>query len=359
MTLPAYLLDALSARDKNYSLPREFYNSDAIYQMDLETIWYQSWLFIGHTCELNQSDASIDFQLADLSISVYRTGKDYAAKVTEGQPHQIHCQAVSGYLFISLAKVPEPFSTFAETISPYTTPHNVADLKVVAESHIIEYGNWKLVIENNRECYHCLGNHPELIITYPEDPAVTGTDANSELPQMVSDHWKKCESVGLASQFKISDDGTYRVARMPLLEDFTSYTMDGYDAVKKHVGDFNGVNPGALVLFHYPSTWNHFLDDHVISFRLLPIGPQATLVTTKWLVHQEAIEGVDYDLKKLTHVWNQTNLQDKKLVEENQSGINSPAYEPGPYSSVYESGVIQFIEWYSQLLQRRLNKKAA
>lgn len=356
MTLSAQLFNELKTRDKHYSLSRDFYSNNDVYQTDLDTIWYQSWVFAGHPSEIT-AEQSLDFPLGDYQICIARDGDNFSATAEkDGQTRPIHCREVTGYLFISLAETPDDFDTFAQTITPYTDVHNVGELKVAAETSIVEYGNWKLVFENNRECYHCLSNHPELIITYPEDPAVTGTDADSELPEMVSSHWQKCETAGLPSEFKIADDGSFRVARMPLLEDFTSYTMDGYDAVKKHVGDFKGVNPGALVLFHYPSTWNHFLDDQVISFRVLPIGPQATLVTTKWLVHKDAVEGVDYDKDTLTHVWNQTNAQDKHLVEENQKGINSPAYESGPYSAEYESGVIQFVQWYGDVLQQRLKK---
>lgn len=334
-----------------------FYSDDSVYRADLDYLWYQSWIFAGHTCELQTADDRIDFDLGEYSINLRKVGDDYTAEHSDNSKlskRTVHCKAVQGYLFVSLAETPDDFEAFSEMISEYMMPHNVEDLKVVHSSNIVEYGNWKLVLENNRECYHCAPNHPELIITYPEDPAVTGTDTDGELPEMVSSHWARCESAGLPSVFKIADDGTYRVARMPLLEDFTSYTMDGYDAVKKQVGDFKGVNPGALVLFHYPSTWNHFLDDQVISFRVLPIGSQATLVTTKWLVHKDAVEGVDYDMKRLTEVWEATNAQDKYLVEENQQGINSPQYEPGPYSQEYESGVIQFVNWYSDTLRKRM-----
>jgi Rieske 2Fe-2S family protein len=42
------------------------------------------------------------------------------------------------------------------------------------------------------------------------------------------------------------------------------------------------------------------------------------------------------------------------VVEENQLGIASPAYEPGPYSRRQESGVIQFIDWYARAMQRSM-----
>jgi Rieske 2Fe-2S family protein len=77
-------------------------------------------------------------------------------------------------------------------------------------------------------------------------------------------------------------------------------------------------------------------------------------VTTTWLVHKDAVEGVDYELDRLTEVWLATNDEDRRVVEQNQLGINSPAYEPGPYSVLQESGVIQFVDWYSQALQHRL-----
>ena len=67
----------------------------------------------------------------------------------------------------------------------------------------------------------------------------------------------------------------------------------------------------------------------------------------------DAEEGVDYDLEKLTYTWEQTNLQDKAFVELCQQGAASPAYEPGPYmKSEYQ--VEAFINWYVQRVQEHL-----
>ena len=107
-------------------------------------------------------------------------------------------------------------------------------------------------------------------------------------------------------------------------------------------------------MFHYPSTWNHFLPDHSLTFRVLPISATETEVTTTWLVHKDAVEGVDYDLKRLTEVWIATNDEDREIVENNQLGILSPAYTPGPYSPGQESGVTQFVDWYAAWLERAL-----
>ena len=136
--------------------------------------------------------------------------------------------------------------------------------------------------------------------------------------------------------------------------------MTGRRAVGRKLSDgFPGEEGiGALLLFHYPTTWNHVLIDHAISFRVLPISATQTQVTTKWLVHKDAVEGVDYDLEKLTEVWIHTNDEDRRIVEDNARGIASPAYQPGPYSEIHEGGVMQFVEWYCETLKRRLGPES-
>ena len=68
---------------------------------------------------------------------------------------------------------------------------------------------------------------------------------------------------------------------------------------------------------------------------------------------------MDYDLERLTDVWMHTNDEDRQVVEENQKGILSPAYEPGPYSTIQEEGVIQFVDWYCKTMTERTAPKPA
>ena len=144
---------------------------------------------------------------------------------------------------------------------------------------------------------------------------------------------------------------------MSLLGEAVSYTMDGTPAVSRPLSAaVKTSNPGALLMFNYPSTWNHVLVDHAVSFRLLPISPTQTQLTTKWLVHKDAREGVDYDVQRLTEVWLATNDEDRRVCQENQWGINSPGYTPAPYSPVHEVGVMQFVEWYRDHLIGRLSE---
>src|SRR3989338_663516 len=116
---------------------------------------------------------------------------------------------------------------------------------------------------------------------------------------------------------------------------------------------------GSMRILHLPHSWNHCMGDHMIVFTVWPISAQETMVTTKWLVHKDAVEGVDYDVARLRQVWDATNDQDRRLAEENQRGINSTAYQPGPYSKTYEFGVVNFIDWYSERLLNNLGAAPA
>ena len=177
---------------------------------------------------------------------------------------------------------------------------------------------------------------------------------------MIVEHWRHCEALGLPSEFRLSPDGGLRTARMPLLGSAVSYTASGEAAVARALcADIApGASIGALLAFHYPTTWNHVLADHAISFRVLPLSATRTQLTTKWLVHPEAQEGRDYSLEELTGVWRATNEQDRRIVQENQIGVSSPSYEPGPFADPQETGVRQFVEWYSAHLQAHLAQGA-
>ena len=212
-------------------------------------------------------------------------------------------------------------------------------------------------MENNRECYHCAGSLPALCRTFNDDPDLVGADDSLSSPEGAA-HVNRCEAAGLPSRYLISDNEQWRLVRIPFVGEAVSYTMDGKAAAPLIPG-MPFANAGSLLFFHYPNTWNHFLSDSVLNFRVLPISPTETEVTTTWLVHKDAVEGRDYDLTRLTEVWEATNDEDRRVVEQNQLGILSPAYEPGPYSTVQESGVIQFVDWYCATMAERLAPRPA
>ncbi len=402
MIRDADVLSMLMARQPDFSLDQPFYTDPDLYQIDLAKIWYREWLVAGAAVEMPKTGSYITMQIGAYGVIIVRGGDGQirafhnscrhrgsrlcsAARGTAPKLvcpyHQwtyeldgtllfaremgpdfkpadfplksVHCEEVAGMVFICLAEDAPDFAPFRAVAEKYLAPHKLNDCKVAHQSTIVEQGNWKLVMENNRECYHCAGSHPSLCRTFPEDPNLFGGADGKGSPQLEA-HIARCEEAGLPSKFTIAHDEQWRFIRIPFLGNASSYTMDGKPAVSKRVGDVPFDNAGSLLFFHYPNSWNHFLSDQNMIFRMLPISDTQTEVTTTWLVHKDAVEGQDYDLHRLTEVWENTNAEDRAVVEENQKGVNSPAYEPGPYSRVQESGVIQFVDWYARTMQRRL-----
>jgi phenylpropionate dioxygenase-like ring-hydroxylating dioxygenase large terminal subunit len=233
-------------------------------------------------------------------------------------------------------------------LEPMLAPHELSNAKVAHEAHIVERGNWKLVMENSRECYHCRSSHPELMRTFLETYNFRDPAADPAVSAFIA----RCNAAGLPSDGRSSHD--FRITRMPLTREAASITMDGKEAVSRALGGIAEPNIGSLRWVHFPTTFNHALRDYAILVRMLPIGPQETLVTAKWLVHRDAQEGRDYELSHLTETWIKTNEQDRVLVERNQQGVNSLGYASGPYSEETEAGVINFVEWYCDMMERHL-----
>ncbi|MER8568654.1 aromatic ring-hydroxylating dioxygenase subunit alpha [Mesorhizobium sp. M0924] len=395
--------ELLARRVSGYALEQPFYTSPTIYQLDLEHIFYQEWLYAAPACQLAKAGSYVTMRVGTYEVIVVRDrdGEIRAfhnscrhrgsliCKAREGQVAKLVCpyhqwtyeldgrliwandmgpafdaskhglkpvnlRNLDGLIYICLSTTPPDFEAFAQMAQPYLEVHDLRDSKVAYTSTIIEKGNWKLVWENNRECYHCSSNHPALCRSFPLDPEVAGVQADGRVSAKLQAHFDRCSAAGAPAQFQLAGDGQYRLARMPLQEKAMSYTMDGKAAVTKNLGRVAPPDAGSLLVFHYPSTWNHFLPDHSLTFRVLPINATETEVTTTWLVHKDAVEGVDYNLKRLTEVWIATNDEDREIVENNQLGILSPAYIPGPYSPGQESGVTQFVDWYAAWLERAL-----
>lgn len=396
------LLYLLMSRKPWHSLPQPFYADPDVYQADLRLIWQRDWIFAAPAAELAKPGSYVTLDIGTASVIIVRgvdkvvrafhnscrhrgsricsAHKGSAPKLVcpyhqwtydldgkllwaremgpEFDPSQhalgpVHCREISGMVFICLADQAPDVTALEAEAARYIGPHDLTHLKVAHQSSIVENANWKLVLENNRECYHCSGSHPSLCVTFPDDPNLVGAD-DSTTSNAGRAHVQRCEAAGLPAKFVIDPSEQWRFVRIPFLGKAVSYTMDGKAAVARRIGQIPFDDAGSCLFFHYPNTWNHFLSDQVLTFRVLPIGPQQTQVTTTWLVHKDAQEGTDYDLRRLTEVWINTNDEDRRIVEENQRGINSPAYIPGPYSRAQEGGVNQFVDWYCRTLHSAL-----
>ncbi len=397
----------LTERSLDQSLPQPFYNDPHMFRMDMEQVFHKEWIFVGMSSEVPAKGDYFTVEIGQNPILVVRDGDGavqafhnvcrhrgskictkHRGKVAnlvcpyhqwtydlkgnllyagaemgdefEIKSHNLkptHCRTAGGFIFISLAQGEAPdLAPFLESLASYMEPYDMENTKIAVESSLIEEANWKLVIENNRECYHCASSHPELLNSLLEWDDTNDPRASDEFIEHYQRQAQAWDAEDIPHQH-VEHGLRNRIVRMPLKEGTEVMTIDGKQGCSKLLGRIKNRQLGSMRILHLPNSWNHMQSDHVVVFRVLPISAQKTLVTTKWLVHKDAVEGVDYDPERLRAVWDATNDQDRELAEQNQRGINSIGYQPGPYSKTYEFGVINFIDWYSQTVRNNTSQE--
>lgn len=402
MTVAERVAGLLAERRPGHSLPQAFYNDPEIYAFDLEAVWYASWLMVGFTVELPQPGSYMALTVGRTPIVVLRDrageirgffnscrhrgaqlcedGKGrkirivcpyhqwaydldgklaHAGLMEEGFDKSlhglkpIHVEIVAGAIYVCLADEPPEFSAFRAQVEPMLAPYRLEDTKLAYSSVLVEKANWKLVMENGRECYHCAVCHPELAIAFPVD---ISENFSAEEGAKFVDYARRMEAAGLIVGPR--DGSWWQSARFPFNDGAVTLSMDGKPCVTKPILDVDGGDVGSLRFAIEPHNFTHALGDYVFMFSAYPVGPEETHVVGKWLVNKDAVEGVDYTIEGLTTLWDRTNLQDRALAENNQRGVNGLGYVPGPYSKTAEPLVMRFVDWYCNRVREHIGGPA-
>ena len=398
---PAQIRALLDSRKPGHSLPQELYVSEQAFAFDRKEIFTRSWLFVAVEAELpepgsylstraggepilvvrdRQGDIRAFFNACrhrgaqicqegagkanrlvcpyhrwtyDLSGALLpppRMGKDF--DTTELGLIPLACETVEGLVHVCLSDDAPDFAPFRAALTPLLAPHRLASARLAHKNTLVERGNWKLVMENARECYHCHGSHPELSQSFPVlSRSYVGGEKEQEEARFEAD--MAARGLGCGP----SDGAWWQAARFALNPGFASMTRTGAPAVSKPMTTA-GDDIGSLRWALEPNVFCHAVGDHVFLFSAEPVSPTTTIATGRWLVHPDAMEGADYDLDELTYIWNATNRQDRDLVENNQRGVESAGYRPGPYSPEAEPLVARFVDWYCEVAGRALDRSA-
>ena len=261
---------------------------------------------------------------------------------------QIPLTEVSGMLFACLEEDPDQtdMTEIADIVAPYTDPFKLAKggYKLAHHHREIVDANWLMVMINNRECCHCNNNHKKLTKLFdPSSFNGTQTPAYKELFERAVQRW---DAQGLHwEEQAFSPNDCARVARYPMHEDYKSITFDGEPASKKLIGPFNDYDSSTLSMWFNPNAWVHFTSDHIATNWVLPLGPEKCALYSSWIVHEDAVEGEDYEVDHLVEVWKVTNAEDVDLCVSMTDGAKSDYYRPGPFAPD-EQHCIQFCDWY-------------
>jgi Rieske 2Fe-2S family protein len=131
-----------------------------------------------------------------------------------------------------------------------------------------------------------------------------------------------------------------------VVEGSVTQSMDGKPLCNRLMGDIKEWDSGTLRTTIFPNFWQHTNCDYAAAARLTPVSANETHVRGYWLVDGQAVEGKDYTLDRLLPIWDLTNKQDWVICEDQQAGVSSKAYTPGPLSLIRERNVAHFENWY-------------
>ncbi|MDQ3402351.1 MAG: aromatic ring-hydroxylating dioxygenase subunit alpha [Actinomycetota bacterium] len=258
----------------------------------------------------------------------------------------VRVREVSGLVFVCFAEEPPPFDRAHDDIDDQLRPHQVENTDVIARYHYRVSANWKTLVENNRECYHCRPNHPEFCLSNFE----LGVNGDSRTNPVYAEEFARQRAdwreQGLSDkQVSFPDGGFHRVARLPLRDGFETESMSG-KLVAPLLGTLSRPGVGSVRVITLPNSWSHVNADYVVTTRLTPIRADITDVDVTFLVRGGADKESDYVTEDVVTVWKNTSEQDWELCEKNFAGVRSRGYVPGPLSPVTEKSVVDFHEWW-------------
>jgi Rieske 2Fe-2S family protein len=269
--------------------------------------------------------------------------------------HRAHVRLLEGFIFVSFARQTAPeFDNFVSNFRDVSRQFGTKGLKVVARRQYPTRGNWKLAVENFRECYHCLPSHTKSYSAV--HGLLTGTSASGVPPS--------AERRAAIEQEVVRHGHSPRPAAPPGSSDAPPVMGAGGSNQHLKLGFMTGSLDGKPVAPLLParSEWTHTsraatsgfstsylqaYDDHVACARFTPRDVDLTDVELFWLVRADAREK-DYDVERMVALWDHTYREDRWIVENNHHGIKNSWYsfDGGQPYAASEGGPAGFVKWY-------------
>ena len=338
------------------TLEARYYVSDEVFAAERERILLRRWVCIGRDTELPNAGDFVTAEVGGESLLVLR-GRDGAVRAffnlcrhrgtrlcgaAQGSlPGRITCpyhawtyglagellsaplmdevagfspadyylirvplERHGGLMFVNLAPDPEPFDT---AVSAHLRRIDRWRLETLRTAHRIDYtveANWKLVIENYSECYHCPLVHP-----------------------LFTRH------VHHRSGRNDSFDGALLGGYMELTDGTESLTPDG-KRCGPLLGDLGPSDLGRVYFYAlFPNLTISLHPDYVMMFLVQPLGPRQTLVRCEWLFPESALTEGKCRPQEAVAFWDRTNREDWTVCALVQQGVASRGYRPALMST--------------------------
>ncbi|WP_344932854.1 aromatic ring-hydroxylating dioxygenase subunit alpha [Sphaerisporangium flaviroseum] len=233
---------------------------------------------------------------------------------------KVHVREWLGYVWVCLADEPPSFEedvlgAVVTRLGDLTSIENygVENLKVGRRIVYDVKANWKLIVENFMECYHCATIHPELTEVLPE----------------FADGYAAQYFIGHGAEFGAGIQG---------------FTVDGSPGVDRIPGVTEDQDRRYYAITIKPQVFVNLVPDHAIVHRMFPLAADRTVVECDWLFLPEVVES-GRDLGPSVELFHKVNEQDFDACERCQPGMSSRAYANGGVLVPSEHHIAIFHDW--------------
>lgn len=357
------------------TFPGAVYYSPEQYALELERIWFREWLCAGRLEEIPRSGDFMVRQIADESLLFIR-GNDgtvrgfynacrhrgsrlCASKTGHFRSGSVICpyhgwrysiddgqlltapnfpddlpgfdrkqyammafptKVWQGFIWFTLTDEDDGGPDFPDSLG-YYEKYQLASLQMGKVLRYDVNANWKLIMENSVECYHCTTIHPQLSrATPPSNPWWW----NEEAP----------EGTNLLD-----------VGGMTLTDSYQRASLTG-EAIRPPFSTINEADTRSVYYFSLlPHTLFGLAADYVFCFTLWPIDAQKTQVIAYWLADPDIIQQNAKALDDAIEFWDITNRQDWIAIELAQAGVKSRAFAGGGVIGLDDWLVAHFVEY--------------
>jgi len=228
-------------------------------------------------------------------------------RLTEARVQEWH-----GWVFVNVSG-DAGFGPSVGSLHRFVEPYAPGDLASAARHDYVVRANWKLIVENYHECYHCSSIHPELCTVSPPTSGVN-----------------------------FEPDGAWVGGSMELADDAATMSLTGQSGGAVLTGLSDAERRQVLYLGLFPNLLISLHPDYVLTHLLTPLNIGETKVECEWLFPPAAMSRAGFDPAYAVDFWDLTNRQDWHACESVQKGMASRGHRPGPLSP-REDAVYQFV----------------
>jgi Rieske 2Fe-2S family protein len=239
---------------------------------------------------------------------------------------KVHLREWLGYAWVCLADDPPSFEQdVLQAVTERLGDLSAIDGYEIDQLHTgrrIVYdvkANWKLIIENFMECYHCATIHPELTEVLPEF------------------------ADGYAAQYYVGHGAEFG-------EEVRGFTVDGSEGFGRLAALEEERDRKYYAITIRPQVFVNLVPDHVILHRMYPMAADRTVVECDWLYAKEVV-ATGRDVSRSVELFHRVNEQDFEACERCQPAMASRAYAHGGVLVPSEHHIGGFHAWLLQKLE--------